>query len=113
MVSYRTTKPVAPSAVPDIPMQQRPDAKNPKRTRLFLLLGLGTLDLGGAAEGLLSVLALLACIGRKKDMLAGNQFLARGLGGVAVLSCRGGRENVRCCLLAFSILVAWPTRTSL
>lgn len=30
-------------------------------SRLFLLLGLGTLDLGCATEGLLSVLALLAC----------------------------------------------------
>jgi hypothetical protein len=29
--------------------------------RLFLLLGLGTLDLRRSAEGLLSVLALLAC----------------------------------------------------
>lgn len=31
-------------------------------SRLFLLLGLGTLDLRGTAESLLSVLALLACI---------------------------------------------------
>lgn len=29
--------------------------------RLFVLLRLGTLDLGGTAEGLLTVLALLAC----------------------------------------------------
>jgi hypothetical protein len=29
--------------------------------RLLVLLGLGTLDLGGAGEGLLTVLALLAC----------------------------------------------------
>lgn len=37
------------------------DDKAPRRAiRLFLLLGLGTLDLGSAAEGLLAVLALLA-----------------------------------------------------
>lgn len=29
--------------------------------RLFVLLGLGTLDLGGTGEGLHAVLALLAC----------------------------------------------------
>jgi hypothetical protein len=29
--------------------------------RLLVLLGLGTLDLGGTGEGLLTVLALLAC----------------------------------------------------
>ena len=29
--------------------------------RLFLLIGLGTLDLGRTAQGLLAVLALLAC----------------------------------------------------
>lgn len=32
-------------------------------SRLFLLLGLGTLDLRRTAQGLLSVLALLACCG--------------------------------------------------
>ena len=30
--------------------------------RLFVLLGLGTLDLGGTGEGLHAVLALLACV---------------------------------------------------
>ena len=50
--------------------QSRPDPSrknsiNPRperANRLFLLLRLGTLDLGRAAEGLLSVLALLACL---------------------------------------------------
>jgi len=38
----------------------RPLQEN-KAMRLFVLLGLGTLDLGGTGEGLHAVLALLAC----------------------------------------------------
>lgn len=42
-------------------MEDKDDNKALRRAiRLFLLLGLGTLDLGSAAEGLLAVLALLA-----------------------------------------------------
>lgn len=49
-------------------MQYPADTNN--MNRLFLLLGLGTLDLGRAAQGLLAVLALLACIGESKYTLA-------------------------------------------
>ena len=93
----------APTRIPGVEY----DPKR-KASRLFLLLGLGALDLGSAAEGLLSVLALLAC--RENVMSAGP---------VAIPLARRGsdesraREHVRCCLLGFSILLASPTRTSL
>lgn len=41
-----------------------PASNHLKVVRLFLLLRLGTLDLCGSAQGLLSVLALLACISK-------------------------------------------------
>lgn len=39
----------------------RPKTRTPESDRLFLLLGLGALDLGRATQSLLTVLALLAC----------------------------------------------------
>lgn len=42
-------------------IEEKDDKALRRAIRLFLLLGLGTLDLGSAAEGLLAVLALLAC----------------------------------------------------
>ena len=57
-VMHKATAIVHPAKIPDV----IDDAKR-NASRLFLLLGLGALDLRRAAEGLLPVLALLACIG--------------------------------------------------
>lgn len=75
-------------------IEEKDDKALRRAIRLFLLLGLGTLDLGSAAEGLLAVLALLAL-----------GVVSERLGGMGVT------ENVRCWREAFSILEARPTRT--
>jgi hypothetical protein len=82
----------------------------------LVLVLLGSLGLGGTAELLGTVLPLLACrLGRKiSDAWLSNPrryerhvCMSDSIPGVLV----GGGSNVRCCLLAFSILVAAPMRT--
>lgn len=80
----------------------RPKTRTPESDRLFLLLGLGTLDLGRTTQSLLAVLALLACSPEESVLLDQQE------GDVS----RDG-ENVRCCRDARSGLTARPTRTNL
>lgn len=91
-------------------------------SRLFLLLGLGTLDLGGTTEGLLSVLALLACSDGKSMSAARPELLVVStiaapvwqavlLPSTTLIAWERVYLYVRCCLEAFSIFLARPTRT--
>jgi hypothetical protein len=61
-IHHRTMQRCQPMPMPRA-IPTPPNDQTPLRTaiRLFLLLRLGALDLGRTAEGLLSVLALLAC----------------------------------------------------
>ncbi len=95
------------------PITVLPKDHNVKVERLFLLLGLRTLDLCCAAERLLAVLALLAYIVEEKTSVFAVQEAASShdMRRWKPPARRGGCEDVRCCLPAFSIFVARPTRT--
>ena len=101
-VMHRATTLVRPWKKPDVEDDEKTNASH-----LFLLLGLGTLDLRRSPEGLLPVLALLACC-REEEMSALASLVAREVPPGHPIGF-----HVRCCLLARSILVASPTRTNL
>lgn len=63
---------------------------NAVASRLFLLLGLGTLDLGGTTEGLLSVLALLALLSGGLFDLLGHADTDKAEVGLELLHGLGG-----------------------
>jgi len=74
--------------------------------RLFLLLGLGTLDLGRTAQGLLAVLALLALLSGRSLRLGGEAHpdesvlrlkLLHSLGGVIDESEASGLATTELC----------------
>jgi hypothetical protein len=93
-----------PHGVPPKPGNriQHPRRPSSRRGRLFLV-ALRLLVLGRAPELLAPVLALLAC---------GAVSIHAHIPSRDVLCARVGAD-VRCCLLAFSILDAMPYRTSL
>lgn len=87
--------------------------------RLFLLLRLGTLDLRRSAEGLLSVLALLACRVEETTLAVcvSATVLPSASRPTSTQQVLPDEATVmegyaRCCLLARSALVARPTRTN-
>jgi hypothetical protein len=99
---------IMPTATPPPRCTAQTREPNPRRpsprTRLFLVL-LRRLVLGRTPELLAPVLALLACVTVSMHPLP-RRVLSPDLHGMLW-------GDVRCCLLAFSILDAMPYRTSL
>lgn len=71
-------------------IEEKDDKALRRAIRLFLLLGLGTLDLGSAAEGLLAVLALLALLARSLLDLGSKADTDKTVVGLELLHGLGG-----------------------